>query len=207
MNSRMMLWILPWALYLVFAFWYTNTGGPLTQEEIADFTDQMRASGRSEEQITSLRRFMEEDTGRQFLMLNNIDMSEDPPDVEGAEPGENADELLARYMAYMYPALFKRACHPIYVGSAVFQSMDIVGIENAEHWDRAALMRYRSRRDILEIISNPAFQGRHDFKQAALNKTIAYPLENVIYLADPRLLLALIVLAVTALLDNILRRR
>jgi hypothetical protein len=71
----------------------------------------------------------------------------------------------------------------------------------------AALFRYRSRRALLEIITNPAFGGKHEFKTAALEKTIAYPMEPQLYLGDPRLLLGLILLALTALIDGLLLSR
>ena len=88
------------------------------------------------------------------------------------------------------------------MGSAVYPAMDLVGIEGAESWDQAALFRYRSRRAFLEIVTNPAFSGKHHFKTAALDKTIAYPIETSLYLGDPRLLLGLILLAFTALVDG-----
>ena len=59
-------------------------------------------------------------------------------------------------------------------------------------WTRSALMRYRSRRDMMEITTNPAFSGSHDFKVAAMHKTIAFPLDPWFQLGDPRLVLALI---------------
>ena len=37
-----------------------------------------------------VEKFMREDSGKQFLMVNNIDMSENPEDIEGAQPGETA---------------------------------------------------------------------------------------------------------------------
>ena len=51
------------------------------------------------------------------------------------------------------------------------------------------------------MISNPETLGRHEFKVAALEKTIAYPIETVIYLGDPRLLLGLTLLSLVALTD------
>ena len=133
---------------------------------------------------------------------NNIDINENPPNVEGAEPGESADDLMGRYMAHMIPALLIRACHPVLIGSAVYPSMDVVGIEGAENWDQAALFRYKSRRAFLDIVTNPAFKGEHHFKTAALEKTIAFPIETNWYLSDPRLLLGLMLLALTALVDG-----
>jgi len=207
MNTRTILWTLPLILYLAFAWWYTNTEGPLTEAEIEHFSEGLANVGFDSGEVQNLRGFMTSDTGRQFIMLNNIDLNEQPPKVEGASDNASAQELMGLYMEYMWPALLKRACHPVYAGRPIFESMDVVGIENAENWDQGASMRYRSRRDMLEIVTNPAFQGRHDFKTAALTKTIAYPLENVIYLSDPRLLLGLILFALVSLLDLVLFRR
>ena len=211
MTGRMLLWVAPFLLYFIFTFWYTNTEGPLSEDEIDDFVAQVQLNGLSGEQASRLREFMVADTGRQFLMLNNLDMADNPVARKGSalviSAGESAGDLMNRYMEHMYPELFKRACHPIYVGEAVFTALDIVGIEGGESWDRAALFRYRSRRDFMEIVSNPALPGKHEFKIAALDKTIAYPLENTIYLSDPRMLLALILISVVALIDIALYSR
>ncbi|MGI9289331.1 MAG: hypothetical protein ACR2P1_28440, partial [Pseudomonadales bacterium] len=86
-------------------------------------------------------------------------------------------------------------------------AIDIVGIEGAEQWTAGALFRYRSRRSFMEIIANPATSGRHEFKLAALDKTIAYPIETELYLGDLRLLLGLVLLALTALSDIVVFRR
>ncbi|MCZ6503715.1 MAG: hypothetical protein O6945_14530 [Gammaproteobacteria bacterium] len=211
MTGRKLLWVLPFLLYFIFTFWYTNTEGPLSEDEIDVFVAQVQLNGLSDEQASRLREFMVADTGRQFLMLNNLDMADNPATMKGAalgeSAGESASDLMNRYMEHMYPELFKRACHPIYLGEAVFTALDIVGIEGGESWDRAALFRYRSRRDFMEIVSNPALPGKHEFKIAALDKTIAYPLENTIYLSDPRMLLALILISVVALIDIALYSR
>jgi len=69
--------------------------------------------------------------------------------------------------------------------------MDIINADGMENWTTGAGMRYRSRRDVLEIASNPAFSGSHEFKIAAMRKTIAFPIDPWIQLGDPRVLLAL----------------
>ena len=206
MSPRLKLWLVPALIYVAFFLWYTDLGGPLRDEEIQAFTATMTAGG-DPETIAIIEEFAREDSGRQFLMLNAIDYNEDPPDVAGAEPGESAEQLMGRYMGFMFPALLSRASHPVFMGPAVFQSMDLVGIEGAEHWDMGALFRYRSRRTFLEIVTNPAFSGKHQFKTAALDKTIAYPVEPRLYLGDLRLILGLVLLALTALIDSLLMRR
>ncbi len=207
MTTRLWLWLVPGVLYAGFCFWYTNTGGALSDDEITMFVQQMERTGRGPQEIANMRRFMEDDTGRQFLMVNIIDMADTPRPVEGASPDESSSQVMGRYMEHMFPELFKRASHPAFMGNAVFNSMDIVGIEGAEQWTSAALMRYRSRRDLLEIAFNPVFAGKHEFKMAALDKTIAYPVEAQLYLSDLRLLLFLILLAGVSLLDLVSFRR
>ena len=210
----MKIWISLLVIYAGFFLWYTDIGGKLDKEEIEFFLEKLeeRTSANSADpetynsQKNLIKRFMEEDTGRQFLMVNNIDMDDDPEDVEGAEPGESAERLFDRYMEHMYAQLLKRACHPVFAGNAVHPSMDLVGIEGAEIWDQAALMRYKSRRAFMEIVTHPNMGSKHAFKVAAMEKTIAYPVETVIYLSDPRLLLALILIILGLFLQNRVKR-
>ena len=192
----MKIWASLIIIYLGFFFWYTDLGGKLDSEEIDFFLEKLQEnnSDLDSDMYESIKNFMENDSGRQFLMVNNVDINENPEDVEGAEPGESAASLLGRYMEHMYSQLFKRACHPIFAGKAVWTAMDIIGIEGAENWDQAALMRYKSRRAFMEIATHPDMFGKHQFKIAALEKTIAYPVETQLYLSDPRFILGLIFL-------------
>lgn len=201
MSPRTRLWLVPIALYTAFCLWYTDLGGPLSEHEVERFMATMTANGSSPEVMAFVEKFAREDSGRQFLMVNNIDLNANPPPVEGAAPGESASDLMGRYMAHMLPALLSRACHPVLMGTVVYPALDIVGIEGAEIWDQGAVFRYRSRRSFMEIVSNPAFAGQHHFKTAALQKTIAYPIETRLYPGDARLLLGLILLSITALVD------
>ncbi len=193
MSRTKWIWAILSAIYLLFFSWYTSFGGPLTDEEIAHYMAlvESREPAPSPERIEILRRFMEEDTGDDFVMVNVIDMYETPLQIEGVEPGETSDEVLAKYMAYMIPALLARACHPVLYGQAASSVMDIMNADGMEHWTTGAGMRYRSRRDVLEISSNPAFAGSHEFKIAAMRKTIAFPIDPWFHLGDPRVLLAL----------------
>lgn len=206
MTKRTKLWLSSLAIYSLFLFWYTDFSGPLSDEEVDHFVATLNERNSNPETIAYIERFLRNDTGRQFLMLNNLDMADNPPDVEGAELGESANQLMNRYMEHMYPELFKRSSHLVIFGQAVYSALDMVGIENAtemKKWSDGALFRYRSRRTFMDIVANPNIEGRHEFKLAALDKTIAYPIETSIYFGDMRLLFGLILLTLTALLDNI----
>ncbi len=190
-------WLWRWALltglYAAFVSWYTSFDGPLRDEEIEYYITllESRVPAPPADRVAMLRRFMEEDTGDDFVMLNVIDMYETPLQIDGVEPGQSSDDVLAQYMAYMYPALFIRACHPVLYGQAANSAMDLMNADGMEQWSTGAAMRYRSRRDMLEIATDPAFAGSHEFKVAAMRKTIAFPIDPWFQLGDPRLLLAL----------------
>ncbi|SVC38057.1 uncharacterized protein METZ01_LOCUS290911 [marine metagenome] len=194
MNKLNWMWLVLAILYTGFFSWYTSFGGPLSQEEMDHYYKilEARNSDGSPEQRARLRKFMEEDTGDDFVMINVIDMYEEPMQISGVSSSDTSEDVLDRYMEYMYPALFTRACHPILFGEAANQAMDLMNAPGMEQWTRGAAMRYRSRRDMLEIASNPAFAGAHDFKIAAMAKTIAFPIDPWFHLGDPRLLLALL---------------
>ncbi len=200
-SARARLWLISTVLYLLFCWWYTDVGGPLTQAEQDQYVSTLRGGGATPQRIAQMQRLMAADTGHQIIMLNVIDMAVNPGSVDGAPVNASADDLLGLYMQYMWPALLKRACHPVFVGDAIFDALDVSGIDGAQHWTRGALMRYRSLRDMLEISTNPAFGGRHEFKLAAMTKTIAFPTAPVFYLSDLRMLLFVVLLALVAVLD------
>jgi len=207
-NTSVKLWLSLGLGYLAFSYWYTNTGGPLTAAEISAYSEGY-ADSATEKQLEALVNFMQSDQGNQFVMVNLLDMNPMPsssPEYNSDMDGMSADQLLGHYMEHMYPALFKRASHPLFFGTAVAPALDIVGIEDARHWTQGALMRYRSRRDMLEIATNPAFDERHAFKLAALTKTIAFPVDVRFSPADPRLLLALLLIILGLIIDRVLLR-
>ena len=209
MTSGRKLWLGSFLLYALFFSWYTDFGGPLTEAEIQAYiakTDHLDLGGHPSAR-KALLEFLRNDTGGQFLMLNAVDLAKDPPPIEGAPPDADGQTLIDLYMEHMIPALLSRASHPVVVGKSVANSLDLLGIEGAEAWSDGAIMRYRSRRTLIDIIGNPEFYARHDFKLAGLEKTIAYPIEPRIYLGDLRLLLGLFMLAITALLDARLARK
>ena len=202
------IWFLAILAYGAFYSWYTGFAGPLSPVEVEMYLARIEEGGEADaERLARLRTFLEEDTGKDFVMVNAILMRDQPLREEGVRADETSQEVLNRYMAYMWPALLRRACHPVVMGQAVAPAMDVWGIENAERWTTAGLMRYRSRRDLMEIAATPEFNGPHFFKIAAMEKTIAFPVETLINLGDPRLLLGLFLFSLAAGLNLLAVRR
>ena len=190
MSITKWTWLVIAATYLGFFSWYTSFKGPLSPQEIEYYIEKVNATS---EELASFRKFMEEDDGRDFVMINIMEIYDTPLQIEGVEPGETTDQVLAKYMEYMFPAMLSKASHPVFRGNAAsLLAMDIMNADGMESRTGAAGVRYRSRRDMIEISTNPEFAGRHEFKVAALAKTIAFPVAPFNYLGDPRLLLALL---------------
>ena len=164
----------------------------MTNQEIDQALTGLTKNGMEHEDLKKWERFMRTDTGNQFIMLNAIDMNPSPPKMPKTPQGAGPEELMDIYMEHMYSEQFKRASHPVFFGQAVNTVLDITGIDSATSWTHGALFRYRSRADLIEIALHPSSYERHEYKIAALTKTIAYPIEPTIYLSDLRFLVLLI---------------
>ena len=194
MTTTTWIWLIIAVIYLAFFSWYTSFEGPLTEAEIGHYLELSKAQDpdSSAEDLARIRAFMKEDTGDDFVMINVIHLYDTPLQIDGVAAVDTTDDVLAKYMEYMFPAMISRASHPVFQGPAVSPAMDIMNADGMEIWSTGAGVRYRSRRDLLEIGTNPAFAGRHEFKVAAMVKTIAFPVDPFNYLGDPRLVLALL---------------
>ena len=162
MTSSQWVWMVLVLVYLAFFSWYTSFEGPLTEAEMARYLElAANDPTNTPDDVVTIRKFMEEDDGDDLVMVNIVHMYDKPLQIEGVLPTDTSDEVLARYMEYMFPAMLSRASHPVFFGKSVApQAMDLMNAEGMEVWSNAAGVRYRSRRDLLEIGTNPAFAGR-----------------------------------------------
>ncbi len=196
-NIATRVWLVLVLVYSAFFSWYTSFGGPLTSDEIARYRGVVEEmSDGDPERIAVWQHFMQTDTGDDFGMISVVDLNETPTLIEGVEPGESSEEVLAKYTEPFFGQVVRSAAHPVLVGSAAAPAIDIWGIEGASDWGQGVIVRWRSRRDLLkflEVIRDESGDSSiHDFRIAAIEKTIAYPLDPWFHLGDPRLLLALV---------------
>ena len=202
----------PWAaaalLYALFRLWYDAPfAAPLSPAEIDGYVARLRERGAEPERVARLREFLANDTGRDFAMVNLIEFRERPEPVGEMRVGESGRAALDRYMAYMTPALLRRASHPMLGGDAAAQAVEVWGLPSAERWSMAGVVRYRSRRDMIEIASDPRFRDAHVYKDAAMEKTIAVPIDPYLLAGGPRLVVALALAALAAVAHAMLARR
>ena len=178
MKFSFKIWLPILFIYLAFTLWYTNLSGPLSDQEIAAYKEIYEESNRDPDQWERAFKFMSEDDGKDFYMVNFLESNESPRTMEATGEGATSFDLQMHYMEYMWPQQFKRASHPVFFAYVLNPALDIVAAQGMEDWDMVAIFRYRSRRDLFEIALNPIFDERHEYKVEALDKTIAIPVET-----------------------------
>lgn len=183
MSRQKTLTLLNWGLVailmLLFLIWHGAFEGPVTPDEIEFYVKRYQEQYPDNDTAT-LRRFLEEDDGKPIVMVNVIKLYDTPIEVKGQNFGSTSQEALSEYTSFVLPYLIKRGSYPMYSGDAVLETLEVWGIENAEEWSGGALMRYRSRKVMIEMATEPIFAQFHDAKIAAMEKTFAFPATTVL---------------------------
>lgn len=201
MTTPFIIWISALALYAIFWLWYVGFRKPLSAKEIDDYLDKLEAVNPNDNNdLGDLRHFLENDTGKSFVMVNSVQLKPTPDLVEGVKEGDSSLKTLIAYHKPFMKMMFKRAGIGIFQGRMATKSIDVIGIDNAEDWTISAINRFRSRRDFIEIMITPEFHEKHELKYAALSKSIATPVDPWFQLGGVPLTVGLIVALGAALL-------
>ena len=200
------IWLTAVLFYLAFRVWYDNWRGPLRREEIDAYLEKIEGSELTDtSDLDSLRRFMEEDDGREFIMLNLVRLN--PELVPHPETGEltSPAKLLREYLGTFVPQLVRRAGHPLLQARKVGGYVDAWNVEPDPGWSFMGYMRYRSRRDLAELATAPAFLAAHPFKAAAMPNTFSFPTQPMLSLyAGPRVWVGLVLALVAAVIHLVM---
>ena len=135
----------------------------------------MRANGQGElNDLEALRRFLEQDDGREFLMVNLIKVAPEAVDPKTGRTARGRD-LMLRYARVFMPTLIARGGVPAFTGRKVGPYVDAWNVPEDPAWSLFGLMRYRSRRDMMSLAADPRFNAAHEWKKAALDASFAFP--------------------------------
>ena len=202
MNTTIIIWGTALLLYAIFWLWYVGIRKPLTTPEIDNYLNQMSEyENNSSQSVSDVREFLENDTGKSFVMVNSISLKGKPDLVEGVKEGDTSIKTLIAYHKPFMKMMFKKGGIGIFQWRVAGRSVDVIGIENAEEWKISAINRFRSRRDFMDIITHPTFHEKHDFKFAALSKSIAYPVDPWFQLGGLTTTVALVLALAAALIQ------
>lgn len=200
MTSRL-IWGAALLVYLGFLAWHENWRGPLTQAEIETYMAQLEAQQKpTQAQRAVMMDFMQSDSGKEFFMVNLMAF----PNGTITHPDTGAEmtpqELLRDYTRPFLGKLFLSGGYPAITGPIVGGHLDAWNVATNPGWTASGLIRYRSRRDMLEAATATDFADGHIYKQLALRATFAVPSESGPgLLMTPRIWLALLLIALAAL--------
>ncbi len=189
------------ALYLIFLAWYDGWGkSPMTTAEVEQYLANVPQGFEGGDFKDRMRKLGADDDGEEFFMLNlnRYQYADDEPKVG----------VPAAYQAYgasVIGMLVKNGGHPIYSGG--FFIPPLIEESDGVYWDEVILVRYRSRRDFLAMVTSDAYQEIARDRTSGIAQAAVSPTTATISLATPRLLVLVLLLALGLLFDYLLRRK
>ena len=113
--------------------------------------------------------------------------------------------LLGEYFAPFALALLKRGGHPVFQARTVGGNIDSWNAEANVGFSGTAMMRYKSRRDLAELVLDPAFADGHIYKLAAIERTVSYPTRMTMSVSlRPPVAVMMVLLLLASLAQNLI---
>jgi hypothetical protein len=200
------------ALYLAFLAWYGGRGAPMTPEEtdriFATIAERAKHEPKNEsipdgKLREELRRLAASDDGNEFFMLNLIRYRPKAVYPAGFSYDDDARAADRRYSKAIIPYLLRHGGLPAYIGEPEGRFLDEAG---DPEWHRVVLVRYRSRRDMLEMVADLAGQNVAVHKWASIEKTQVFPTRAEFSFISVRMFVGVQLALLGLLLHAILKR-
>jgi hypothetical protein len=177
--------------YALFLLWYGGRTRPLSTAEVDEFLQLLVRNGLDHddpELFASVKRLLEKDDGRSFLMLNLIRYRDKAAYPPGTPYGDNAMEADRRYARAFFPYLLRYGNIPVLISR---RTGSFIEPSNATPWQVVAMIRYRSRRDFIRSVRAVVGKNVMIHKWAAIDTTHVFPVRPLFDLIPIRLLVAL----------------
>ena len=181
--SAVMIWIIAVLAYVVFWLWYVGFQKKITPQEVEtcmrvfDHDDSWTLN-----QMEHLRSFLLADDGKDFVMVNLLHLK---------SPKKESLEKLNTYQKIFLGSLLRKAGHPVMIARAASGNVENVACDHADDWSAAGMIRYRSRRDLMNILPATIGSEHHGLKLESLEKTFAFPASPWFMFGGPRIVVAL----------------
>jgi hypothetical protein len=117
--------------------------------------------------------------------------------ADGSSYDDDPMAANARYNRAIIPLLLKHGGIPVF--DSLVQGR-FIHPDGADDWDHVAMVRYRSRRDMLKMAIEVAGRGVDVHKWAALEKTQVFPVKPLVNLIFIRLTVAVLLFVIALIL-------
>ena len=146
-NPIFWIWAMAVLICISFIAWYFNWRGALTADEIDRYMSHIEARGQvTPEYAETIRKFLTEDDGKEFVMLNVIKLHDGKqPHPKTGDPTEPW-VLIREYQSQFMGRLISRAGHPLFLSMISGGYIDTFGIDERpdytlkRHYTPAALL-------------------------------------------------------------------
>ncbi len=209
MLKYILIWLVAACVYGAFWFWHSAGRARLSPSEITEHLvsyGRLYSGGRDAERRVRLRGFLAADDGGEVFMVHLIRMRAFPLPVAGADVRQlSSFETLERYTNILIWPLFVRGGYPLWVATASSLNLEAWGMTESVEWTHIAVVRHRSRRDLMELVLDPDFASRHRFAFAAMETHLAFGVGAPFQLLmlQPRIVMAWIIFALASLVHMI----
>lgn len=186
MRRLLTLWLGLVLVYAALIAWHQPLRGPLDEDEVrAAFGGQYAQMRQSKDaQAQAILGFFLNDDGRPFFMVNLNAVPEQTPEVKAAARD---------YGTFMLAQLLPRASYPVLSTDIVAGLSNSLG-DDLTRIDHVVVVRYRSRRDFLEVVASSEFQQKFASKGASLEGWYAAPSTTGATLSLPVMALCVLLL-------------
>ena len=187
--STTLIWLIALLTYALFYCWYIGFRSRVTPAEIERTMAILDAGLVDETRKSHLRHFLANDDGKDFVMVNLLEL---------AKPRKESSKNLNAYQKIFLGQLLRKAGHPILIARAASGNIENVACQEFDNWTAAGMVRYRSRRDLMEILPATIGSEHHELKLSALDKTFAFPASPWFVVGGPKLLVPLLIALIAA---------
>ena len=187
--STTLIWLIALLTYALFYCWYIGFRSRVTPAEIERTMAILDAGLVDETRKSHLRHFLANDDGKDFVMVNLLEL---------AKPRKESSKNLNAYQKIFLGQLLRKAGHPILIARAASGNVENVACQEFDNWTAAGMVRYRSRRDLMEILPATIGSEHHELKLGALDKTFAFPASPWFVVGGPKLLVPLLIALIAA---------
>ena len=185
------IWALAALGYALFWWWYVGFKKKVTPEEVDATMRLLEERGSwTGPQKESVRNFFLNDDGKDFVMVNLLDLK---------SPRRESHKKLAAYQKVFLGALLRKAGHPVMIATAASGNVENVACDDSDGCGAAGMIRYRSRRDLMDMLPATIGSDHHHLKLESLERTFAFPASPWFILGGPRVVVALGIALIAAM--------
>ncbi len=173
-------------LLIVFYSWYGSGSSAISREEQQSYNQRFEKLSDS---VTSfvkpqeLQAFMASDDGKPFYVVNLFKFNERASYNEERENSKSGYEAFQQFSREVIPIWLKRGGHPVFASQ--------VNEHFSNEWDLVSVVRYRSRRDFIDMQLDENFHKILPHRLAATDSNIRLKLPGI---AVPSPFLALLLI-------------